>query len=91
MERQKRRIWISEGRPRGMCHKSYKKYKRDKREFHNELQTAHNDFINMFFKDIDEAAECTVRLFWKLIKRQRPCSSRVYPEIELCNMTNALA
>lgn len=70
-----------------MCHKSYKKYKRDKREFHNELQTAHNDFITMFFKDIDEAAECDVRLFWKLIKRQRPRSSRVCPEIEIGTVT----
>lgn len=42
------------------------------------------------FKDIDEAAECDVWLFWKLIKRQRPRSSRVCPEIEL-DMTNALA
>lgn len=37
--------------------------------------------------DIDEAAECDVRLFWKLIKRQRPRSSRVCPEIGLGNMT----
>lgn len=37
------------------------------------------------FKDIDEAAECDVRLFWKL-KRQRPRSSRVCSEIELGNM-----
>lgn len=78
LERRKRRIWISEGRPRGMCHESYKNYKRAKRDFRNGLQSAHDEFTTKAFKDIDD-----VRLFWKLIKRQRPRSSRSYPEIEL--------
>lgn len=64
-----------------MCHESYKNYKRAKRDFRNGLQSAHDEFMTKAFKDIDEASECDVRLFWKLIKRQRPRSSRSYPEI----------
>lgn len=29
-ERQKRQIWVAEGRPRGMCHGYYRDYKRAK-------------------------------------------------------------
>lgn len=86
-ERQKRNIWLSEGRPRGMCHESYRNYKRAKRNFRNELQSAHDDFMTKVFKDIDEASECDVRLFWRLIKRQRPRSSRIYSEIETENVS----
>lgn len=57
LERQKRKIWISEGRPRGMCHESYKNYRRAKRQFRNELQTAHDDFMTKVFNDIDEDYE----------------------------------
>ena len=56
-ERQKRRIWLSEGRPRGMCHDSYRNYKRAKRDFRNALQSAHDEFMTSVFRDIDEASE----------------------------------
>lgn len=62
LERQKRRMWISEGRPRGMCHESYKNYKRAKRDFRNGLQFAHDEFMTKAFKNINEASECDVRL-----------------------------
>lgn len=56
-------MWISEGRPRGMCHESYKNYKRAKMDFRNGLQSAHDEFMTKAFMDIDEASECDVRLF----------------------------
>lgn len=33
------------------------------------------------YNDIDKAVEVDVRLFWKLTKRRKPISSRIYPEI----------
>ena len=33
------------------------------------------------YSDIDEAAEVDVRLFWKLTKRRKPRTTRIYPEI----------
>ena len=80
-ERAKRRIWLTEGRPRGMHHESYREYKRAKRAFRNALDLAHDKYIQDTFRDIDEAAECDLRLFWKLIHRQNPRVSRHYPEI----------
>ncbi|KAK3103530.1 hypothetical protein FSP39_019895 [Pinctada imbricata] len=33
------------------------------------------------YRDIDEAAECDIRLFWRLVKAQKPRAFRIYPEI----------
>ncbi|KAK3084049.1 hypothetical protein FSP39_007309 [Pinctada imbricata] len=81
LERSKRRVWMLEGRPRGMIFDSFREYKRAKRSFRNALTLAHDQYIQETFRDIDEAAECDVRLFWKLIHKQKPRSSRHYPEI----------
>lgn len=81
-ERQMRNIWLSEGRPRGMCHESYKNYKRAKRDFRNELNAEHEIYMASVFQDIDEASECDIRLFWKLVKQQKPKTTKMYTEIE---------
>ena len=36
-------------------------------------------------ENIDEAAECDIRLFWRLTKRKKPRTSRRYPEIHDAN------
>ena len=81
-ERRLRKLWISEGRPRGMAHETYKNYKRTKRNFRNELNIEHDRYMSDVFKDIDKASECDIRLFWKLIRQQKPRTSRIYPAIE---------
>ena len=81
-ERRLRKLWISEGRLRGMEHETYKNYKRAKRNFRNELNIEHDRYMSDVFKDIDEASECDIRLFWKLIRQQKPRTSRIYPAIE---------
>ena len=80
-ERAKRRIWMAEGRPRGMRHPSYREYKRAKRCFRNALDAEHEKYMRETYRDIDEAAECDIRLFWRLTKRKKPRSTRIYPEI----------
>jgi hypothetical protein len=47
-----------------------------------DFPAAHDDFMTDAFREIDEA----VRLFWRQIKRQRPRTSRIYPEIEFENV-----
>ena len=81
IERAKRRLWMADGRPRGMHHPSYREYKRAKRHFRNVLDSEHDKYMRETYRDIDEAAECDIRLFWRLTKRKKPRSSRVYPEI----------
>ena len=66
-----------------MVHDSYKNYKKAKREFRNKLNAEHDRHMTSVFHDIDQASECDVRLFWKLVKRQRPRNTRFYQEIEI--------
>ena len=60
---------------------SYREYKRAKREFRNALDNEYEQYMYSVYQDIDTAADCDIRLFWRLIKRQKPRSSRLYPEI----------
>ncbi|KAK3108810.1 hypothetical protein FSP39_016208 [Pinctada imbricata] len=81
VERAKRRVWLSQGRPRGMHNTSYREYKRAKRDFRNALDIAHENYMTEVLRDINESAECDLRLFWRLIRKQKPRSCRHYPEI----------
>ncbi|CAG2214780.1 unnamed protein product [Mytilus edulis] len=80
-ERNMRRVWMQDGRPRGMQHESYFNYKRAKRDFRNIQQLANEQYIEETYDDINNAAECDIRLFWKLIKRQKPKHSKVCQQI----------
>ena len=64
-----------------MEYASYREYKRAKRAFRNVHDTEYDNFLQSVYREIDEAAELDLRLFWKLVKRRRPRSSRIYPEI----------
>ncbi|VDI17291.1 Hypothetical predicted protein [Mytilus galloprovincialis] len=94
-ERSKRRCWVLEGRPRGMHFDSYRMYKRAKSEFRRVQQVANEQYIQSCYDDLNETAECDVRLFWKQIKRFKGRSSKVYPEIvyenKVCNTPESVA
>ncbi|CAG2209672.1 unnamed protein product [Mytilus edulis] len=94
-ERSMRKRWLAEGRPRGMSHESYKRFKKAKYEFRNVQNAAYEQYIQKCYDDINEAAECDIRLFWKLVKRCKPSTSRIYPEIihngDTCNDPESIA
>ncbi|CAG2254224.1 unnamed protein product [Mytilus edulis] len=94
-ERTLRKAWVIDGRPRGMHYDSYKLYKRAKHEFRNIQQAAYEQYIQQTNDDINKAAECDIRLFWKLIKRNKTVSSKIYPEIiqddNICNTPESIA
>ena len=70
IERRLQKLWISEGRPREMEH-------------FQKLQTFGTNLTPKDIDDIDdEAPACDIRLFWKLKWQLKPCSSRIYPDIE---------
>lgn len=81
IERAKRRLWMSEGRPRGMNYSSDREYKGAKRLLRNALDREYAAYMSKVCADIDKAAEVDLRLFWKLTKRIKPKTSRLYPEI----------
>ena len=62
-ERYKRRCWVADGRPRGMHFESYRDYKRAKSNFRNVQHTAYEKYIQKTYDDINDAAECDIRLF----------------------------
>lgn len=62
-ERQLRQIRISEGRPRGMIHESYRNYKRAKRHFRTVLDMEFENHMKGVYRDLDTAAECDICLF----------------------------
>ncbi|CAC5372011.1 unnamed protein product [Mytilus coruscus] len=80
-ERNMQRMWMHDGRPRGMQHESYFNSKRAKPDFTNIQKLANEQFIEETYDDINNAAECDIRLFWKLIKRQKPKHSKVCQQI----------
>lgn len=71
-----------DGRPRGLIFASYREYKRVKRNFHRALGEAHERYMCDVYKDIGEAVEMDIRIFWKLTKRRKRRASRIYSEIQ---------
>lgn len=61
-----------------MFFESYRNYKRTKRHIRVALD---NEYEKSVCHDIDKAAECDIRLFCKLVKRQKKRTSNTYPEI----------
>jgi hypothetical protein len=82
-----RNIWVDDGRPRGMQHESYFNYKRAKRDFRRCHIEAFEKFTKETYSDIDHTAGCDIRLFWKLVNKQRPRRDKIYPEITYKNVT----
>ena len=62
-----------------MSFDSYREYKRAKREFRNALDNEYEQYMYSVYQDIDTAAECDIRLFWRLIKRQKSRMCPPYP------------
>ena len=73
--------WVEEGRPRGTSYSSHKNYKKAKCIFRNVQQTAYEQYIKKWYDDLDESAECDIRLFWKIVKRNKHSEAQIYPEI----------
>lgn len=68
---QKRRLWIHDGKPRGMQHASYAEYKRAKSNFRNIQQAAIFEFDNKQLNEIDKCADHDIRLFWRLLNSKK--------------------
>ena len=69
--REKRRNWVIAGKPRGNEYPLYREYKHAKRTFRNVQLKASEEYLNTTYRDIDQAAECDIRLFWKLINARK--------------------
>ena len=68
--RKERNTWIADCRPRGNIYESYRNYKAAKRSFINIQNDAYQKYEDDQLRQIDNAAECDVKYFWKLWKKR---------------------
>ncbi len=71
-----RQAWISDGRPRGMEHPTFKRYKEAKDQFRYAMKEEAARFESDHFSSLDSYADIDQRLFWTLLrgKKKRPIS-----------------
>ncbi|XP_033761517.1 uncharacterized protein LOC117343283 [Pecten maximus] len=79
----KRALCISEGRPRGMQHPSYKSYKDAKKVFKEVHEHAYDAFLLECQQELERTAEADIRLFWKVIRRRKSVKNRSVLRVSL--------
>jgi hypothetical protein len=67
VNRQKRKIWLEEGQPRGLESESYRDYKQAKRDFTNALRTAQRQYELEQIEHLQELAEIDIGLFFRAL------------------------
>ena len=69
--REKRRNWISNGRPKGCNNSSYNDYKQSKRLFRSQHRVCADNYLIEINAEIDQAAEVDSGFFWKKVNSRR--------------------
>ena len=81
----KRKVWCSEGRPRGISAKSYCEYKAAKCAFRRIHRQQVSLFLSKLDNDIEQTADVDSKLFWKLVNARRKQKSSAGPGIKFGN------
>ncbi len=76
--RQMRTIWISNGRPRGREHPSFRSYKQAKAQFRKVQRMESDKYMNKVYTYLDEL---DYRLLWKLLRNRKSTRSYTCTEI----------
>ncbi|MEW8547703.1 MAG: endonuclease/exonuclease/phosphatase family protein, partial [Candidatus Thiodiazotropha sp.] len=71
LERQARVAWIIADRPRGWENPLYSEYKCAKDRFRSAQRRASEEYLDSSIQEMENAAECDLRLFWQLVKRKK--------------------
>ncbi|XP_060086129.1 uncharacterized protein LOC132565495 [Ylistrum balloti] len=69
--REKRLLWIAEGRPRGMDSDAFREYKLCKRMFVKELEIARSEYERKQLMELAETAEVDVGTFYKVARSRQ--------------------
>ena len=81
--KQKRAIWVSNGKPRGNNSHFYKRYKEAKRLFRRKHRSAIDTYLKNKIEEIDRLAEVDSSMFWRLVNAKRkPSGSSPGSEIK---------
>ena len=73
--REKRQMWIADGRSRGDSFSSYSQYKAAKRIFRQYHRHCSEKYSKSLNEEIDNAAGLDSRYFWKLVYTRRKNST----------------
>ena len=73
--REKRKSWVSAGRPRDNSYIPYREYKDAKRVFRQYHRVCSENYIKSLNEEIDKAAGLDSRYFWNLVNKRRTKSS----------------
>jgi endonuclease/exonuclease/phosphatase family metal-dependent hydrolase len=71
LQKSKRQVWISNGRPRGMDYDCYREYKLSKKTFGKLLHSKHTSFEQKRFENIENKFDMDSRAIWKYIKSNK--------------------
>ena len=82
-QRFKRIEWIKQGRPRNSEKIFYKSYKEAKGIFRKVQKEAINNFELKYYSDLNESAECDVRVFWQLVNKRRKVKSSMVNKLKI--------
>ena len=90
-ERHERIAWVKAGRPRDRNNALYMNHKHAKELFRIAQRSASEEYMSRSIAEIQEAAECDIRLFWKLIKKNRNRHSNAVSDIQLLENNKVLS
>jgi len=78
VQKEKRKVWIQEGRPRGMQHASYQSYKSCKKAFAILLRAKHSEHEQRRFEQAETDYDLDSQSLWKFIKAHKNSSSNLH-------------
>ena len=73
--RNQRIEWVKQGRPRGRDNAYYRSYKEAKSKFRKIQKEAISAVEFKYYSELEESAECDIRLFWQLVNKRRKTKS----------------
>ena len=84
-EREELVKWLEGGRPREKDNRLFRNYKIAKDKFREVQRTASDGFMDKSTQEVEIAADCDLRLFWKLIKGKNKKQSESCVELIVNN------
>ena len=81
-----RNKWIEAGRPRGLQHESFRKYKESKCEFRRELRKRQRQAEREKYDFIENSLELDQSLFWRSVNLRRKNKNDTFPELKVNGM-----
>ena len=84
----RRRLWITEGRPRGMQFPTFQMYKQAKDTFRTSLNKAYLDYERETYSSLDEACNINHKSLWAKLRSKKKINSIISINVDNNTITN---